>query len=688
MINWINSKKLFTTLFSAATIFSSTVGFSQNSNQTINDSQTNIEQTNYNLKTNLETKLLSENNQPNSNSTKAQKEKETIPSSPIKILKPMKMYSPVDSARISSFYGGRKDHFHRAIDIAAYFHKEVYASQDGKVEFAGWRNGYGYRVIINHGKDDYGREIKTTYSHLSPKYTNVKKGEWVQAGEKISRIGKTGNIRGIHLHYEVMIDGKKVNPLKYLKEEKTKVGRSTYVVRHKPEIKIKTIPTKEYICLNVKNYEPNLTLEERTISQNINVEKLSKKEKKEVFAELRNEIKKYKLIIPNNDDNLADNNINTNNANTDKINTNKNITKKYNLNIPKSNKELIAKNTEPKEYTIIVPKEQKENKTQIIQKKEKEKKYLAQNNEPKNIKPKTIKSEHIEPEKKLESFKDFKKQYAKNISLESKLGISVDEINKLNNLEKEELANFVDSIFDLENQNYKTTTPTKHKTTQQNNTSKQIAENKVKKQLEENKVKKQIEENIQLENIIKNTIDSNYTVAQNTMRLSKGYEKGTYQYNIRLPSLEAYIDTIKINDLTAEDKSSLSDTLNRIQNNKYLANKVKQEEFKYLSEVKDSIEEKLTAIVEPKKTYGIQIDVYNNKVNKTKIQATIKKEYGITVPLNEIKEDKVGSQYKYSFVNFSSKDETITFIKEKRGSGIYGLIAYEDGTRKDSWKKI
>ena len=134
-----------------------------------------------------------------------------------KQLNTIKIFSPVDSARISSNYGvWRGNHRHAGIDLAAYFHKEVYAAQDGIVESARWKGGYGYRIVINHGFDDFGREIKTTFNHLAPQFKYVHEGDQVYAGDLISRVGKTGNIRGVHLHFEYLADNQTQDPTKFI----------------------------------------------------------------------------------------------------------------------------------------------------------------------------------------------------------------------------------------------------------------------------------------------------------------------------------------------------------------------------------------------------------------------------------------------------------------------------------------
>ena len=79
------------------------------------------------------------------------------------------------------------------------------------VEIAGWNSGgYGYQVLINHGGG-----IKTRYAHSSKLY--VVAGQKVSRGEMIAAMGSTGRSTGPHIHYEVIINGVRVNPLNYIR---------------------------------------------------------------------------------------------------------------------------------------------------------------------------------------------------------------------------------------------------------------------------------------------------------------------------------------------------------------------------------------------------------------------------------------------------------------------------------------
>jgi len=108
--------------------------------------------------------------------------------------------------RIDPIYKTTK--FHAGMDFSANIGTPVYATGNGVVKKAGWQSGYGKIIIIDHG---YGYE--TWYAHLN-KY-NVRVGQKVVRGEVIGEVGNTGKSTGPHLHYEVHVKGKVVNPVNY-----------------------------------------------------------------------------------------------------------------------------------------------------------------------------------------------------------------------------------------------------------------------------------------------------------------------------------------------------------------------------------------------------------------------------------------------------------------------------------------
>ena len=116
------------------------------------------------------------------------------------------------TGRITSRFGANesiRNHTHKGIDIGAAGGTPILATADGVVTRAGWSSGYGNLVVIDHGNG-----VTTYYGHCSRLYTSV--GAEVKAGDKIAAVGSTGNSTGNHLHFEIRLNGKQVNPQKYV----------------------------------------------------------------------------------------------------------------------------------------------------------------------------------------------------------------------------------------------------------------------------------------------------------------------------------------------------------------------------------------------------------------------------------------------------------------------------------------
>lgn len=118
---------------------------------------------------------------------------------------------PSAARTITQYFSWR----HLGLDIGGPYGSATYAARGGVVEVAqcGWNNGYGCYIIINHGDG-----LKTLYGHHSRLLVSV--GEYVKTGETIGLMGNTGKVRGvtgIHLHFEVRVNGARVNPLKYVR---------------------------------------------------------------------------------------------------------------------------------------------------------------------------------------------------------------------------------------------------------------------------------------------------------------------------------------------------------------------------------------------------------------------------------------------------------------------------------------
>lgn len=121
---------------------------------------------------------------------------------------------PIYGGRLSSGFGSRNtgikgaSTYHKGVDWAIATGTPVYASSGGTVAQAGWGSGYGYVVYINHPDGN-----QTRYAHLSK--ILVKVGQTVKQGERIALSGNTGNSSGPHLHFEILVNGRQVNPLGY-----------------------------------------------------------------------------------------------------------------------------------------------------------------------------------------------------------------------------------------------------------------------------------------------------------------------------------------------------------------------------------------------------------------------------------------------------------------------------------------
>ncbi len=117
-----------------------------------------------------------------------------------------KLLWPTSGRTITQYYGWR----HTGLDIDGDYSSPLYASHDGAVTVAGWnKGGYGLQVVVN------GSGVMTRYAHASKVFVTV--GQQVKKGQVIAMMGTTGRSTGTHLHYEVYINGRRVNPLTYIR---------------------------------------------------------------------------------------------------------------------------------------------------------------------------------------------------------------------------------------------------------------------------------------------------------------------------------------------------------------------------------------------------------------------------------------------------------------------------------------
>ena len=130
--------------------------------------------------------------------------------------------SPLREGHITSGFGRRKDpftkrmSFHEGVDFSARRGTPIFATADGRVTFTGKKKGYGLTLQINHGNG-----IETIYAHNLDML--VKRGQNVTRGQIIARVGNSGRSTAPHLHYEVRVNGKAVNPLTYILPEEVVV---------------------------------------------------------------------------------------------------------------------------------------------------------------------------------------------------------------------------------------------------------------------------------------------------------------------------------------------------------------------------------------------------------------------------------------------------------------------------------
>ena len=123
---------------------------------------------------------------------------------------------PVDHFNYTSAFGVRYDPFnggaalHAGVDMAGAMGEPILAAAPGTVLRAGWANGYGNCIDVDHGHG-----LATRYGHLSR--IMVRAGDRVTAGDQIGRMGSTGRSTGTHLHFEVRVDGRAVDPMPYLR---------------------------------------------------------------------------------------------------------------------------------------------------------------------------------------------------------------------------------------------------------------------------------------------------------------------------------------------------------------------------------------------------------------------------------------------------------------------------------------
>ena len=168
-----------------------------------------------------------------------------------KSVKKALMKTPINGARLSSPFGMRKhpidgyNKMHRGTDFAAPMGTPIMASGDGVVKKAGWCGGGGNCVKIKHNST-----YQTVYAHMSKFARGIKTGVRVKQGQTIGYVGSTGKSTGPHLHYEVIVNGKKVNSQKLkLPSGKILKGKERKVFETS-KIKLDVLKSEKIIGLN------------------------------------------------------------------------------------------------------------------------------------------------------------------------------------------------------------------------------------------------------------------------------------------------------------------------------------------------------------------------------------------------------------------------------------------------------
>ena len=161
------------------------------------------------------------------------------------------MKTPINGARLSSSFGMRKhpidgfNKMHRGTDFAAPMGTPIMASGDGIIKKAGWCGGGGNCVVIRHNST-----YQTVYAHMSKFAKSIRKGVRVKQGQVIGYVGSTGKSTGPHLHYEVIVNGEKINSQtlklpsgKVLKGEERKIFETK-------KIKLDVLKSEKIVGLN------------------------------------------------------------------------------------------------------------------------------------------------------------------------------------------------------------------------------------------------------------------------------------------------------------------------------------------------------------------------------------------------------------------------------------------------------
>lgn len=136
-----------------------------------------------------------------------------------KLMQRLPLVAPLDHYRVGSPFGRRRDPMnkrwamHKGADFSAPSRSDILATAEGKVVYRGWKGRYGRLVEIDHGNG-----IRTRYGHMRNIY--VRAGQHVKLGQKIGQVGTSGRSTGPHVHYEIILKGRNIDPMKFIEAGK------------------------------------------------------------------------------------------------------------------------------------------------------------------------------------------------------------------------------------------------------------------------------------------------------------------------------------------------------------------------------------------------------------------------------------------------------------------------------------
>tara|TARA_E500000178_G_scaffold288650_1_gene291346 strand:- start:707 stop:1999 length:1293 start_codon:yes stop_codon:yes gene_type:complete len=168
-----------------------------------------------------------------------------------KSIKKALMKTPINGARLSSPFGMRKhpidgfNKMHRGTDFAAPMGTPIMASGDGVIKKAGWCGGGGNCVVIRHNST-----YQTVYAHMSKFASGIRSGVRVKQGQTIGYVGSTGKSTGPHLHYEVIVNGKRINSQKLKLPSGKVLKNNERKLFETKKIKLDVLKSEKIISLN------------------------------------------------------------------------------------------------------------------------------------------------------------------------------------------------------------------------------------------------------------------------------------------------------------------------------------------------------------------------------------------------------------------------------------------------------